>query len=230
MSDAGIPTRAFTTLRHNQSALALHGLRSATRAGEEAGARPLLVLHGLGGRTPATAPEWADAWDGPVFGLDFTGHGDSTLPVGGGYSAEILMADADAALAHLGPSTIVGFGLGAYVALLIAGGRPGLVRGAVLCDGPGLAGGATHPTSLTVLEPRSPADRTPDPWALVELSNDLRPPDYATTFVRLAFQGSDLDAPIITCIRSKAPWADAVRDEPGVQRVATLAEALTLLA
>ena len=54
------------------------------------------------------------------------------------------MADADAALAHLGPATVYGRGLGAYVALLIAGARPDLVRGAVLDDGPGLVGGGSR--------------------------------------------------------------------------------------
>ena len=33
--------------------------------------------------------------------LDFTGHGLSTIPPGGGYNAEILLADADIALAAL---------------------------------------------------------------------------------------------------------------------------------
>ena len=61
------------------------------------------------------------------------------------------MADVDVALAELGPSTVVGRGLGAYIALLIAGARPQLVRGAVLCDGPGLFGGGVGPTSATVL-------------------------------------------------------------------------------
>ena len=56
------------------------------------------------------------------------------------------MGDADVALAHLGAATVLGRGLGAYVALLIAGARPHLVRGAVLCDGPGLAGGGIGPT------------------------------------------------------------------------------------
>ncbi len=56
-----------------------------------------------------------------------TGHGASTVPVGGGYFCELLMADVDAALAHLGPATVYGRGLGAYVALLIAGSIVGLV-------------------------------------------------------------------------------------------------------
>lgn len=210
-------------LVHNRVRLALHTLRTA-RCDP---ARPLLVLHGLGARSPSSIPEWADAWPGALHALDFTGHGDSTLPQGGGYSAEILAADADAALAHLGPCTVVGFGLGAYVALLVAGGRPELVYGAVLCDGPGLAGGATHPTSVMVLPQLPPAATTPDPWALVELSHDLRPPDYATTFVRLALERSPLEEPIVSCARSHAPWIDAVAREPGVALAGSIADGLS---
>ena len=40
-----------------------------------------------------------------------------------------------------------GRGLGAFVALMLAGSRPADVVGAVLADGPGLAGGPTFPTS-----------------------------------------------------------------------------------
>ena len=55
---------------------------------------------------PSTSrPSGRQAWPGAVWGLDFTGHGASTVPVGGGYSAELLMGDADAALAELGPAT-----------------------------------------------------------------------------------------------------------------------------
>ena len=91
------------------------------------------------------------------------------------------MGDADIALAHLGPSTVVGRGLGAYVALLIAGARPHLVQGAVLCDGPGLAGGGIGPISSAVLtiDDHAGEDGPPDPWALVELARDVRPADYA---------------------------------------------------
>ena len=203
-----------TRLRHNRIELALHELRSGS--GDH---HPVLMLHGLGSATPSRAPAWTATWPGAVFGLDFTGHGASTVPRGGGYSAEILMADVDCALAHLGPTTVVGFGLGAYIALLSAGGRPDLVRGAVLADGPGLTGGATHPTSVMVLPPTtvdSSTLRSPDPWALVELALDLRPPDYATVFTRLALQSSDLDEPLTVACASTAPWLDAVRAEPGV--------------
>ena len=126
----------ITMLRHNKIDLALRRLR-------EGDGTPLLLLHGLGEASPEHPPQWAQRWVGPVVALDFTGHGDSTVPPGGGYTAEILLADADVALAELGSATVVGRGLGAYIALMLAGARPRQVRGAVLCDGPGLAGGAT---------------------------------------------------------------------------------------
>ena len=78
-----------TMLRHGKIDLALHHLRDATAAG----GRPLLILHGLGEASPATVPTWADMWPGPVAALDFTGHGLSTIPHGGGYTAELLLGD-----------------------------------------------------------------------------------------------------------------------------------------
>lgn len=206
-------------LTHNKIQLALHLLR----AGE---GQPLLLLHGLGEQTPAGAPEWTATWPGPVFGLDFTGHGATTVPMGGGYSAETMLADADIALAHLGPSTIVGRGLGAYVALMIAGARPQLVRGAVLCDGPGLWGGATGPTS-TSFHSVDPPYGAPDPNALIDLSRDLRPPDYASLFVRLALEHSGIAEPIAVTAVVRPPWLAAVAGEVGVS-TSTLAEALEL--
>ena len=199
-----------TFLTHNQVQLALHHLRP----GE---GRALLLLHGLGESSPDRVPAWAEAWPGPVHALDFTGHGASTVPAGGGYNAEILLADADAALAHLGEVTVVGRGLGAYVALMLAGARAAHVTGAVLCDGPGLAGGAIGPTSqsFVVLPPR---ERPPDPYALFEMSRDLRPPDYATLFVRLALEGSGLDEPIAVAAVVHPPWLKAVVEEMGVSR------------
>ena len=78
---------------------------------------------------------------------------------------------------------------------MLAGARPADVVGAILADGPGLAGGPTFPTSQSFFvlpEHHGP----PDPYALVELTHDLRPPDYAAAFVRLALAGSPLDEPI----------------------------------
>lgn len=213
-------------LRHNRIDLALHVLR-----GRQAEAEPsptLLLLHGLGERSPETVPQWAKPWPGAVAALDFTGHGLSTMPRGGGYSAEILLADADHALAELGEVTVVGRGLGAYVALQLAGSRAGQVHGAVLADGPGLYGGSVGPTSQSYFT-LAPRTSTPDPYALVELGRDVRPPDYATLFVRLAVEGSGLDEPICVVATVRPPWLEAVTREVGVVE-ATLSEALQIYA
>jgi pimeloyl-ACP methyl ester carboxylesterase len=196
-------------LRHNRVSLALHELR----------ARPgpaLLLLHGLGERSPERVPAELAAWPGPVFALDFTGHGESTLPAGGGYTAEVLMADADAALARLGAVTVLGRGLGAYVALMLAGGRPKAVRGAILCDGPGLDGGTPEPAEPRITLPDAALSAPPDPFALAELSDDVRPPDYAASFARQASHLSGLAQPIAVCARARPPWLAAVLAEPGV--------------
>lgn len=213
-----------TMLTHVKVQLALHELRPGA-------GRPLLLLHGLGEHTPASTPGFAAAWPGPVFGLDLTGHGASSRAPGGGYTAEILMADVDAALAHLGPVTVVGRGVGAYVALLIAGARPELVVGAVLCDGPGLSGGGPAPHSPSVVARRADdvavaaQHGMPDPFALAELSRDVRPEDYATTYARQALQFSGLDAPLAIAAVTRPPWLAAVAAEPGVV-AEPLAEAL----
>lgn len=208
---------AVTRLHHNRVELALHHLRQAGTG------RPLLILHGLGEAAPRTVPPWAEAaWQGPIAALDFTGHGDSTIPRGGGYTAELLLGDADAALAALtgdspdGKVTVVGRGLGAYVALQLAGARASAIHGAALLDGPGLAGGPTGPTSQSFFS--LPSDGSaPDPYALVELGRDLRPPDYAASFVRLALDGSDLDEPIAVCSVFRPEWLEAVVHEQGVE-------------
>ena len=219
----GTETSSIVYLRHHAVVLALHGVAS-----QEGDAHPLLVLHGLGESAERVHPA-AHAWPGPVWALDFTGHGRSTVPAGGGYTAEVLMGDADIALAHLGPATVLGRGLGAYVALLIAGARPRLVRGAVLADGPGLAGGGVGPTSSTVVTIDEDAPATPDPWALLELSRDVRPPDYATGFARQATQLSGLVNPIAVCARWRPPWLEAVANEFGAVDT-TVEEALALYA
>ena len=205
-------------LRHNKVDLALHQLRDT--AGPA-----LLLLHGLGERSPATVPAQAAAWPGAVWALDFTGHGESTIPHGGGYTAEVLMGDADLALEHLGPATILGRGLGAYVALLIAGARPDVVRGAVLADGPGLFGGPSGPTSPQVVFVPPGATGPPDPFAMIELSRDVRPPDYAVTFGRAAAEHSDLDAPLAIAAMGRPPWLAAVVEDLVLEST-TIADAL----
>ncbi|HVM52794.1 MAG TPA: alpha/beta hydrolase [Acidimicrobiales bacterium] len=198
-------TRPTVMLRHNKVDLALHRLRDGAGG-------PLLLLHGLGERSPASVPLQAEGWPGPAWALDFTGHGGSTIPAGGGYTAEVLMGDVDAALEHLGPATIFGRGLGAYVALLISGARAEAVRGAVLADGPGLFGGPAGPTSPQMVAVPPGVTGPPDPFAMIELSRDVRPADYATTFARAAAEHSDLDQPIAVAAIGRPPWLEAVVD------------------
>ena len=178
--------------------------------------------------SPGTSPR------GPVRSPRSTSPAMATrrMPRGGGYTAEILLADADAALGALTDGdperaiTVLGRGLGAYIALLLAGARPTQVHGAILADGPGLAGGPTGPTSQSFFS--LPTDgSSPDPYALVELGRDLRPPDYAASFVRLALAGSALDEPIAVTAVVRPDWLDAVAREHGVMDV-TLAEALAV--
>jgi pimeloyl-ACP methyl ester carboxylesterase len=200
-------------LVHNKVRLALHELRAGAGA-------PLLLLHGLGERSPDAVPQRMAAWPGPVHALDFTGHGASTIPRGGGYSAELLMADVDVALAELGPATVVGRGLGAYIAVLIAGARPELVRGAVLEDGPGLFGGPTGPTSPFVLV-APPAEGPPDPYALLELASDVRTGDYVVTYARHAMERSGLDQPFALAAHGRPPWLAAIIDSLLLQPTTT---------
>jgi pimeloyl-ACP methyl ester carboxylesterase len=126
--------------------VALHTLRE--------GAGPtLLCLHALRG-SAADFAELAPHWPGRVLALDFSGHGESDHPRGAGYTPELLAGDADAALAHAGGEVcVVGTGLGAYVALLVAGARPTRVRGAYLLPGAGLEGSRTLPHTRVAGEP-----------------------------------------------------------------------------
>jgi pimeloyl-ACP methyl ester carboxylesterase len=211
-------------LRHNKVELALHELRAGS-------GHPLLHLHGLAERTPSSVPAHLAAWPGPVWGLDLSGHGDSGVAIGAGYFCEALMGDVDIAIAELGPVTIYGRGLGAYVGLLAAGGRAEDVRGAILADGPGLAGGGPSPSSPAVpsaVGPPPPGGN-PDPWALYELTRDVRPPDYAATFARQASTRSGLETAIAVVGVNRPPWLEGVIAEPGVIEC-TLAEALELFA
>jgi pimeloyl-ACP methyl ester carboxylesterase len=212
-------------LVHVRARLWLHRLAD----GDGSDCHPLLLLHGLGERSPDRVPEGLDRWPGPVLALDFAGHGGSTRSNGGGYTAELLMGDADAAVRHLGPVTVHGRGLGAYIALLIAGARPDLVRGAILADGPGMIGGGTGPMS-SLIDPGHATDGrdgTPDPYALVELNRDPRPTDYAAAFTAMAMHGTALRTPIAVAAVTRPAWLAAILLEPGVEPM-TLDEALRL--
>ena len=201
------PIQTTEFLAHGRIRLALHPLRPASQPG----AHPLLLLHGLGESHAAHPAATHEGWPGAVHALDFTGHGQSSIPAGGGYSCEVLMGDVDIALAHLGPATVCGRGLGAYIALLIAGGRPELVLGALLLDGPGMAGTCSASTPyIPLVDTTQPAP--PDPFAIAELATDARPPEYASHFARLATQHSPLPHPIAICSRERPPWLRAVAD------------------
>lgn len=196
-------------ITHNQVKLALHTLR-------EAAGPKLLLLHALGEHSSASVPPEFEAWPGAIYALDFTGHGASTVPGGGGYTAEVLMADADAALSMLGPATVAGKGLGAYIALLLAGARPAMVRGAILLDGAGLAGGGQRPGPVMVRGvPGRPT--APDPFALVELASDIRPPDYVARFAELAAEHSGLETAVYVCGKARPEWLKAVLGERRVR-------------
>ena len=168
--------------------IALHELR--------AGAGPtLLALHALGGSARDFAP-LAAHWPGRVLALDLAGHGASDWARGGAYSAELHAADADAALFEAGDAHLVGAGLGAYVALLLAGARPARVAAALLLPGRGLDGGGAAPdldraaernaALLRMRDAREAAVRPAfDPLGLA-CESDPRPPDYARPYADAA--------------------------------------------
>ena len=128
-------------LQHNKIAA------RAARAARAATAARCSSSTGWPSAPPTTVPAHLAAWPGPVWGLDLSGHGASSVAAGGGYFCEVLMGDVDAAIAHLELVTIYGRGLGAYIGLLAAGGRAEQVQGTILADGPGLAGGGPSPGS-----------------------------------------------------------------------------------
>lgn len=169
-------------LKHGSRSIALHELHPGRGSA-------LLLLHALYG----SSEDWQQAgdaealasWVGPVFALDFRGHGASDWIRGGWYNAEGCVADADLALAHIGTTAIAGTGLGAYVALLLAGTRAGEIPAALLLDGVGLAGGGAAPDFTNPREPWSGSRKLEpgiDPM-LCCLEREVRPVDYAQAFV-----------------------------------------------
>ena len=197
-------------LQHNRIRLALHTLKPGP-------GRALLLLHGLGERAPRTLPADCAGWPGAVHALDFTGHGESQIPRGGGYTCELLLADADIALARLGEATVCGRGLGGYIALLLAGARPQAVHGAILRDGPGLSGGGTHTKHPYIPVVDTSRVGAPDPFALADLATDARPPSYAAHYAMLADMRSPLPRPVTLCAREQPEWLVAVTAALGLE-------------
>jgi pimeloyl-ACP methyl ester carboxylesterase len=172
-------------LQNGRVHLRLHSLRL------EPG-KTLLLLHQLGG----SARDWNAAaidWPGSIYALDLSGHGHSGRLFGGAYCPEVWAADADAALSKLGDAVVVGAGISAYVALLLAGARAAAISHAVLMPGAGLDGGGPEPLfdvhwrsrieliTYPLARGLQPEPCT-DPAALVAGRSDLRPTDYAAAF------------------------------------------------
>jgi pimeloyl-ACP methyl ester carboxylesterase len=176
-------------LASGRGEIALHELRPGPGPA-------LLALHALGGSARDFAAH-AASWPGRVFALDLPGHGDSAWMRGGSYSPELCAAAADDALAELGDACLVGAGLGAYVALLLAGARAAHVPGVLLLPGRGLDGGGPAPRpdqavevrsadALRMLEARNAAERAAFDPMLRACESDPRPPDYARAFADAA--------------------------------------------
>ena len=87
-----------------------------------------------------------------------------------------------------------------------------------------LAGGPTGPTSQSVVALDTDG-RSPDPYALIELGRDLRPGDYAVSFVNLANSGAPVASPITVASSFRPKWLAAVAEAPGVVE-SSLADAL----
>ncbi len=211
-------TRRIRAGRHE---LVLHTL-------QEKSGDALLLLHALWGSNRDWSTD-ASPWPGPVFALDFSGHGESQWVKGGGYYPELFAADADAALSEIGACHLLGAGIGAYVALLLAGARPDDVRGAVLTAGRGLAGQGPVPDfddmvrrSDGALEafaaPRDAPTATDPMVAMVE--TDVRPLDYACAFGRRARRI------VLAGSGEPAAWWKALREVPAVTEVAASGDAV----
>ena len=202
-------------LRHGRIWLELH----VRRRGDGA---PLLLLHGLGGSARDFGPGF-DAWSGPVFALDFSGHGASERLRGGAYYPELLAADADAALAEIGAAAVAGAGLGAYVAVLLAGARSELVPAALLLPGAGLDGGGPEPAASR--RKRLEHALAEDEATLLDaLGRDLRPPEYAAELAGAARR--------LVLLEDGAPrpaWWEAVRRRTHAPPAQSLADGLAWL-
>jgi pimeloyl-ACP methyl ester carboxylesterase len=198
-------------IRHGRIWLELHEI--ARREGPS-----LLLLHQLYG----SSADWRDVsatWPGSLYALDLSGHGESEWLIGGAYYPELITADADLALTAIEPTAIVGAGIGAYAALLLAGARSTLVSAALLLPGSGLAGAGDTPHFEDAKErfDRLTLDSAPrngcDPMVQV-LDQDVRPVHYVKPFAEAAHKIllQDDGGP-------RPPWWEAIRATPNVESV-----------
>ena len=104
------------------------------------------------------------------------------------------------------------------MALLLAGARPEAMRGGLILDGPGLTGGGTT-SNPSIPVPDLQQCAPPDPYAIADLSNDVRPPGYAASFAMLAAQQSPLDVPVTVCARERPAWLVAVTEMLSLETV-----------
>lgn len=215
-------------LIHARVHLALHLLRDGEGT-------PILLLHALGG----SAADWSDvhlAWSGPIYALDLCGHGYSGHLRGGAYNPEIWVADADVALAYFGDEALlIGAGVSAYAAALLAGARPDGVRGALLLPGAGLEAAGDQPSDWSRFP--APLTASTEPGAL-RAQPQL---DEGVKFAELLLHPSWYARPIAEHARclvlseDNAPrpsWWCALHGLPNVHVDAggSLASGLTLLA
>jgi len=194
------------TLKNGRVELALHRRKDGEGV-------PLLLLHALWESSAAWGAE-PDAWPGPVFALDFSGHGESGWVRGGSYHIERFLSDADLALRHMERAALLGSGLGAWYAVILAGTRAERVPGCLLAPGPGLPGGfaVEDPLDTTPICPTpeevaafARSGRACDPYCL-SMERDPRPPWFVRPFAEAARRVLLLEdgAP-------RPPWWEAVR-------------------
>jgi len=225
-------------LTHGRIQLELHTLR-------EAPGLPLLLLHELGGAASHWKIDDFAAWPGPIHALDFPGHGASDRLLGGGYTPEYFLADADIALHAIdseGCCALAGAGLGGYVAMLLAAARRASVPAALILPGRGLAGGGLSPDWSRPLFrgleewDADIATRTArylpstDPM-VAECERDIRPESYVRPFAEEARRlilsesiASADDVPSWWSLALDAPRSRSVPDDIG-KRVSALAQA-----
>ena len=72
-------------------------------------------------------------------------------------------------------------------------------------------------------------DSTPDPYALLEMSSDIRPGDYASSFALAAGQGSPNPVAIAVVTGTRPRWLAAIIDQFGVEAM-PLTDALAVFA